>query len=319
MNEPIDVVVAWVDGDDPLIKNKRAKYLHESSVPSRDQSPSQFREVGEIIYCINSIIRFAPFVRNIFLLTDDQTIPNQVDGYSLLPQANSKIKYVSHQEIYRGYEVLLPMFNSISIESLLFRIKGLSEQFVYFNDDFFLVKKIEPSDWFQNGKPVLKGRWQKHPEKIWYKRLKTKLKGPRKNWSYQASQSDAAKIAGCEETYLRVFHAPHPLLKSTQSDFYKERTLLLESQIKPRFREVQQYYPIALANHLEIKAKSVVIRQQIGVKEIHNPGKKSIAKIESTLEKALDDPAILSVNLQNIDQCNHEKQNFIFNWLKTHI
>jgi predicted NAD/FAD-dependent oxidoreductase len=35
---------------------------------------------------------------------------------------------------------------------MLWRIKGLSNQFVYFNDDIFLLRKITPTDWFIKGR-----------------------------------------------------------------------------------------------------------------------------------------------------------------------
>src|SRR5699024_9004422 len=47
----------------------------------------------------------------------------------------------------------LPTFSSHPIELNLHRIDGLSERFVYFNDDVFLTKEVEKEDFFKNGLP----------------------------------------------------------------------------------------------------------------------------------------------------------------------
>jgi hypothetical protein len=48
----------------------------------------------------------------------------------------------------------LPTFNVNPLEINLHRIKGLSECFVYFNDDIFVTRPIEPKVFFEKGKPV---------------------------------------------------------------------------------------------------------------------------------------------------------------------
>ena len=72
------------------------------------------------------------------------------------PERLKDILLVDHTEIFEGYEQFLPTFNSICISNMLWRIKGLSDQFVYFNDDIFLLRSVSPTDWFVNDKPVLR-------------------------------------------------------------------------------------------------------------------------------------------------------------------
>ncbi len=52
------------------------------------------------------------------------------------------------------------------------RIPGLAEHFVYFNDDFFLIKHTKPTDFFRDGLPVLRGKWLKFDNDIFYKNLR---------------------------------------------------------------------------------------------------------------------------------------------------
>ena len=68
---------------------------------------------------------------------------------SWLNVANEKIVVVKHEDfIPKEY---LPTFNSHTIELNLHRIKGLSEYFIYFNDDTFILDKLQEKDFFKNG------------------------------------------------------------------------------------------------------------------------------------------------------------------------
>lgn len=70
---------------------------------------------------------------------------------SWLDTANEKLKVVNHKDFIP--EKYLPTFSSHAIELNLHRIKGLAEQFVYFNDDIFLTSYVRPEDFFKNSKP----------------------------------------------------------------------------------------------------------------------------------------------------------------------
>ena len=53
----------------------------------------------------------------------------------------------------------LPNFNSAAIEQCIANIPDLSEHFIYANDDTMFGARVEPGDFFRNGKPIyiLKG------------------------------------------------------------------------------------------------------------------------------------------------------------------
>jgi hypothetical protein len=57
-----------------------------------------------------------------------------------------KISIITHEEILNTK--YLPTFNSHSIESSLHHIQGLSNNFLYFNDDFILTAPCHKSDFF---------------------------------------------------------------------------------------------------------------------------------------------------------------------------
>ncbi len=147
----IDFVVTWVDSSDEAWRLRKEKFSGESgknnetgawAVDSRDE---RYRDLDIFRYFFRSIEANAPWVNRIFLVTDDQ-VPDFLDT------KHPKLRLVSHKEIIP--ETYLPTFNSNAIEMFLHRIPGLSETFVYFNDDIFLNTPVKPKDFFVEGKPV---------------------------------------------------------------------------------------------------------------------------------------------------------------------
>jgi hypothetical protein len=124
MGDAVDVVVAWVDGRDPEHRAKRKRYLAD---PGGDAKPERaanierrFSDNDEIRFCLRSIRNYAPWVRTIWLVTDNQ-VPAAIDRRRA---ELDNIRIVDHREIFRGYERLLPTFNSLAIESMLWRIEA---------------------------------------------------------------------------------------------------------------------------------------------------------------------------------------------------
>ena len=154
---PIDVVIAWVDGSDPVLTEKRNRYLGLTGDNAHPGAhPTRFASINEIRYCVLSVFRFAPFVRNIFIVTDGQEPDLYGDIKTWFPEREGSLRIVDHSEIFEGFEGSLPTFNSISIGNMIWRIKGLSDNFVYFNDDTFLIRSIKPEDFCIDNIPVLR-------------------------------------------------------------------------------------------------------------------------------------------------------------------
>ncbi|WP_330463920.1 stealth family protein [Micromonospora zamorensis] len=136
---PIDVVYTWVDGTDPDWLRRRAAV---TGIPYHAEaaSPARFLSRDELRYSLRSVHLFAPWVRHVYLVTDDQ-VPSWLD-----PSVPG-IRVVSHREVFTDPSVL-PTYNSHAIESQLHHIDGLSEHFLYFNDDVFLGTEVLPQDFF---------------------------------------------------------------------------------------------------------------------------------------------------------------------------
>jgi hypothetical protein len=143
VREPIDVVYTWVDGGDPAWLARKAAVEPEAAVADINSSAthiSRFHSRDELRYSLRSIAMYASWVRRIFIVTDQQ-VPSWLDT------DHPKIQIVDHSEIFRDPSVL-PVFNSHAIESQLHHIDGLSEHYLYLNDDVFFGRPVVPELFF---------------------------------------------------------------------------------------------------------------------------------------------------------------------------
>jgi hypothetical protein len=103
--QPIDVVIAWVDGNDSRLTEKRNRYLNKGHVGkvSSGAHATRFASVNEIKYCVLSIFRFAPFIRNIFIVTDGQDPDLYEDIRTNFPERLSSVRIVDHTEIFEQH------------------------------------------------------------------------------------------------------------------------------------------------------------------------------------------------------------------------
>ncbi len=137
MTEDVDAVYTWVDGSDPAFQ---AAFRRHAPANSAEWELYRYRSNGELKFSVRALLRFAPWVRYIHILTNGQAPP-------WLDRSHPRIRLVSHAEVFPEPE-LLPTFNSNAIEICLHRIPGLSRRFLYFNDDVFLGRSVRPGDFF---------------------------------------------------------------------------------------------------------------------------------------------------------------------------
>jgi hypothetical protein len=170
----IDAVITWVDGGDPAHRRKLQDFLGAAAggrSPAAD--PTRFGDCGEIEYCVASLLRYAPWLRTIHIVSDAQT-PALIAKLRGTP-FESRVRVVDHREIFAGYEQFLPTFSSLSIETMLWRIPGLAERFIYLNDDFQLLRPLAREDFFRDGGVVLRGKWRGGATRRLGQRLKSWL------------------------------------------------------------------------------------------------------------------------------------------------
>jgi hypothetical protein len=314
----VDAVITWVDGSDEKLANKKTKYLSGEKESKIQNVKTRYNQVGEIEYVIKSIIKFAPFINNIFIVTDSQSPKIIDDSNSWRKEYREKLKVVDHKVIFRDFIEFLPTFNSTTIETMLHYIPNLSEHFIYFNDDMFLIKPTKISHWFKNGIPIVSGKWKKLPQKIWYYRLKYLFfPWTLKRAGFKYSQAHSAQIAGYKKKYFLTHHKPRPLLKSHFFNYISKEKKDLIDQIKYRFRNYKQYYSYSLVWHKAINNKSLILKENDDLLEIHRPYKIGFKKVITLLDKNESNKAVFALNIQSLDLVKTNDLKFILKWLKT--
>ncbi len=244
----IDFVVTWVDGNDLAWQDELAKYKNTEG----DARESRYREWGTLKYLFRGFEQFTPWVNKIYFVT-----------WGHLPEwlniNHPKLVIVKHEDFLD--EENLPVFNINPIEINFHRIKGLSEHFVYFNDDTFVTASIEPERFFRKGLPT--GTALSHIMHVGeiahivandlevlnrhFDKKKSILNNLWK-WFYPGYGIQMYRTV-CLMPW-RVFsgfygyHHPQPFLKSTYEEIWEKEPELMQRVSKSRFRhssDVNQY------------------------------------------------------------------------------
>lgn len=136
----MDIVITYVNGNDPVWQKDYEKF---TKVPVMEK---RFRDWGTLQYLLRGIEKHMPFIRKVFLVVSHRSqIPEWVD--------ESNLDVVLHEDFVP--EEYLPTFNCNTLEMNLHRIKGLDEQYLYFNDDLFPVRDCKPGDFYRDGKSLI--------------------------------------------------------------------------------------------------------------------------------------------------------------------
>lgn len=152
--ERVDLVYLWVDGNDEAWLEQKQQALGEcgGSLNVQATAKGRWADSQELRYSLRSVEKYMPWVGQIFIVTADQTP-------AWLNVNHPKIRMVSHRDIMSPHH--LPTFNSSAIEMSLYRIEGLSERFIFANDDAFVAKPVGPDFFFTpEGLPI--ARFARH-------------------------------------------------------------------------------------------------------------------------------------------------------------
>lgn len=250
----VDFVITWLDSSDKEWRKEREKY---SNTPIDE---SRYRDWGTLKYWFRAIEENCGWVNKIFFIT-----------YGHIPEwlntNNEKIVIIKHRDYVDGGA--LPTFNSCVLELNLHKIKGLSEHFVYFNDDMFVNAKMCYGDFFENGIP----KDHKNIEKcFYYGNNSTKINyNCNKIISKYRTIEKSKKYYGVRELVKCILtpthkpldgyvssHMPTSFLKTSFRELWAKESEYLSCVCKDRFRTSNdvsqwlfQYWQIANNNYIE--------------------------------------------------------------------
>ena len=136
----MDIVITYVNGLDPVWQADYEKYTNQPVLEKR------FRDWGTLRYLFRGIAENMPFIHKVHLVVSHESqVPEWINS--------EEVNVVLHKDIIPAE--FLPTFNCNPIEMHLHRIKGLDEEYLYFNDDVFPMKPCAASDFFDKGKCFL--------------------------------------------------------------------------------------------------------------------------------------------------------------------
>ncbi len=316
-NEDIDIVISWVDGNDPIHKQKMNPYLNSSISKSDDiAGPTRYCSVGEIFYSVSSIFRFASFVRKIFIVTDGQN-PN-LDAFININFPNKKIpiEIIDHKVIFSGYEDYLPVFNSRAVETCIHRIPDLSENYVYLNDDFFLIRPLERTDWFLDDKIIAYGNWRSIvlDKLLW---LIKPMKNGHKPVGFKDGMIKGAQKYGRKWRYFHLDHMPHPIKKSVVADYFSKHPEHFISNISHKFRSGEQFNTNELYYLSMFDSGKAIMKPSNKNLLYIKPVNRGNEYITRKMNAYKNNVSLKFCCMGSLDMATEKDRNFLLNWLKT--
>lgn len=213
----VDLVIPYVDC---LDKNWQEIY-NQYKLPTEQKDVNQinrFRGQGEFLrFLFRSIDKNLPWIRNIyFLVQSESQVPTWLD--------TTKVKVILHNQFIP--EQYLPTFNSCAIEMFLWNIPGLSEKFIYINDDFYMMNPCAEKDFFDG-------------DKVKFNLIRNSM-----NESlYDAQCFNNNKLLyniGYGAPFYRLGHIFRPYLKSKMIECYNQYKDEINNSIT-RFRDKKNY------------------------------------------------------------------------------
>lgn len=314
----IDVVFTFVDASDVNWQKKINTYLDNKVNWKTTKQYTAYNSVNEIEFAVKSILKYAKFVRNIYIVTDNQ-IPVFLKDKQKAKKDFSNVFIVDHKTIFEGYHQYLPTFNARSIATMLHRIPNLSEHFLVFNDDFLLLKNVQEKDFFIDGKTVLRGFWSSLDENVLSKKIKQsyikffQFKKRNKAGHFKAQQLAAKKLGFTK--FFKTQHIPFPTKKSTLKNYFNKNKEDFENNIKYRFRHSTQFLTESLMNHIEIKSNNFVLKKNYQLVYFQNY-RKPFFWLKYRLKKTKKSSDKLFLCMQSLDLCPPEKLAYIKSWLQ---
>lgn len=253
MSDKIDFVITWVNGNDPQWQKERDAYAANEHIENYENN-ARFRDWDTLKYWFRGVEKYAPWANKIFFVTWGH-LPDWLDIN------HPKLQIINHSAFIPAE--YLPTFNSNVIEYFFHKINGLSDRFVYFNDDMFLIDKVSPTRFFKNGLPCDTGSFYIYNRKGMYgtavylaiqlindhfDKRETVLNALSKWYNYQYLNKSLRNLLNFltkKREFCGFFdhHLPQGYLKSIYDDVWANCEIDLKRTSKSKFRQYGDVAP----------------------------------------------------------------------------
>ena len=226
--DKIDLVYTWVDGSDAKHFAKRLALIEKMNlhVP-KNFNNQQYVEHNELKYSLRSVEKYANWINDIFIITD-----NQVPKW--LNTNNPRIKIIDHKEIMP--KKALPSFNSNAIECCIRNIPDLSEKFIYSNDDYFFRSKIEPEMFFNKNKVI---NYVNNHRYVIINKTGKHIQNIYTNYCKNSIQQLTQHFGNIKQFNYKLMHCATAYLRSDVLQCYNTFQQRIDDTINCHFRETQ--------------------------------------------------------------------------------
>ena len=218
----IDFVFPYVDCNDKIWEKSYIEKRRELDLSTKID-PVRYRSWDNLKYLFRGIAKFMPWIRNVYMIVSNiEQVPDWVN--------QEKVKIVLHKDFIP--KEFLPTFNSCTIEMFLKDIPGLSDKFIYGNDDCFPIYPMTEKDFFDGKKIVLNTKKDKGQN--------TQYKIVEYETEKLAATLNGKKVEDPNKSFIKIQHSINPIQKETAEKLFKEAGERIYNSITP-FRDEKNY------------------------------------------------------------------------------
>lgn len=261
INFPIDLVFPYVDSTSKEWQKTYVDFCRKNGYKKRinNFNSERYRDWGFLRYMLRGVDKNLGFIRKVFLILQ---APDQIPDWL----NESSVEIVYHKDFIP--EEYLPTYNSTTIEMFLDKIPGLSEHFIYANDDIYAMNPMTAEDFYtSDGKVKIGFRQRKLSDFMQF------------NIVCCNCFSQVQLVTGHRDTtpnYLTPFHEFVPMIKShvtkikelLDDKIYKNITPFRDAQNHNQY--IYPYYELA-TNNVEMPTRTYAyINMENKVKEVTN-------------------------------------------------
>lgn len=169
MERSIDLVIPMVFPQDPEWQREYQRCNGTAGDAAGTVAHVRYRSWGTEELLVMCCMKYMPWLRTIhILLAQESQVQPWMGRYNGIPESREggipasrntgmpTVNLVFHRDFIPSE--YLPCFSSPCIEMFLHRIPGLSERFIYGNDDMFPLSPLEPEDFFRGRNADMEGR-----------------------------------------------------------------------------------------------------------------------------------------------------------------
>ena len=231
---PIDIVYTYVDSTDKkwnelksYEKNKLSNYDNSDTTSHNSLYDSSLEEIK---FSLRSIEKYLNLnYRNIYFVTNNGKLPPFL-------KKSSRFIPILYSDLLGNTS-----YNSNTIETCLHKIDGLSEYYLYFNDDMILLNHLYIHDLITTcGKPI----W--YSESSWFINVANQLPFLTEilhlnDGGCNVARQRTYKQIGLDYKPKPISHSPRMFKKSLVIEFHNKFKSYIDEQYNRKFRSVEDF------------------------------------------------------------------------------